>query len=1156
MKLTKLELSGFKSFADTVTLGFEEGVTAIVGPNGCGKSNVSDAVRWVLGEQSARLLRGGKMEDVIFQGAATRRPVNVTEVSLYLDNSDGDLPIAYQEVVITRRLSRSGQSDYLLNKAPVRLRDIQDLLRGTGLGSDAGVVIEAKMIELLLSDRADERRSLFEEAAGISLYRDRKHSSERRLEETQQDLQRVDDLIAEVQSQLRSLARQKGKAERHVKLMEEKFALQLTLAGRHLEQLASDAADMTRRSAELQEILPARRQALAEAEQRREQASRGRQHAEGERTEVASRLTAVRVEMGRLEGDLALAGERLANAEARRVRASDERAQMQARAAQAAIELEAAAVERSDADAEHARIQVELGTRAQSEEQVRQRLAGQRDAARALEQQVQAGVQAVTSLESERSALEHELTGLRERSQQADAQRSTLRQELSQAERERDHLMERASFHGFELRRAAAEVEAARHRVAEIREREAHLRAARRAAEEALAQVTARRQVLEELERERVGLAPAAAALLQARDRFNGAILGPLSDFLSTGQEDAELAERLLGEWMHAVLVRDEQAIPAIQAWHAEHQPGALVLLPVDPGPRASGSAHPLATRVRAEGAAAAWVDAVLAGSEVLDAQGLVLRRASGAVVLGGAAQQSGPLRRRAELQSLAHDVARQEAAFAAAEGALAGALEALAGAETSLVSVITAADGIREAERQAVSAREESLRRVASLTREVAAMEQQADRVRERLQAAEQRITTITQQLEQHGVDQARREEALGAARTALQALESEQETAREQRVHWQVQEAHVAARVHAAADRITRVQALEAEAGGAVTTLSAELEELRQSSLELERQRAEWQAARDERRVARLELEAAATDMELALAEADTMLIEAEQALHRVRHEVEELVEESHRLQVNLTEATGLKTRIVERVEAEWRKSYDELMQDFVPLDTELETLEAEAARVVEQLEGIGPVNPLAVEEHAEESKRLEFLTTQRDDLVSARQSLLQAIREIDGTARTLFVDTFHAVQGHFQNVFQTLFGGGECELRLTNPDDPLESEIEIHASPRGKKTQRIHLLSSGERTLVATSLLFSIYLTKPSPFCLMDEVDAPLDDANVGRFTRLLDEFKHSTQFIVITHNPRTMQSADAVYGVTMQEPGVSTIVGVRLGEQAVA
>src|SRR4051794_15265267 len=259
MKLTKLELSGFKSFADTVTLTFDQGVTAIVGPNGCGKSNVSDSVRWVLGEQSARLLRGGKMEDVIFQGSAARRPVNVTEVSLFLDNSDGDLPIAYREVVVTRRLSRSGQSDYLLNGSPVRLRDIQDLLRGTGLGSDAGVVIEAKMIDLLLSDRAEERRSLFEEAAGIGLYRDRKHSTERRLEETAVDLQRVDDLIAEVQSQIRRLARQRGKAERHAKLSEEKFLVHLTLAQRQLERLAADVSDMQTRFTELADVLPGAR---------------------------------------------------------------------------------------------------------------------------------------------------------------------------------------------------------------------------------------------------------------------------------------------------------------------------------------------------------------------------------------------------------------------------------------------------------------------------------------------------------------------------------------------------------------------------------------------------------------------------------------------------------------------------------------------------------------------------------------------------------------------------------------------------------------------------------------------------------------------------------------------------------------------------------
>ncbi len=454
MKLTKLELSGFKSFADSVTLTFEDGVTAIVGPNGCGKSNVSDSVRWVLGEQSARLLRGGKMEDVIFQGSTARRPVNVTEVSLYLDNSDGDLPIAYREVVVTRRLSRSGQSDYLLNGSPVRLRDIQDLLRGTGLGSDAGVVIEAKMIDLLLSDRADERRSLFEEAAGIGLYRDRKHSTERRLEETAVDLQRVEDLIAEVQSQIRSLARQRGKAERHVKLTEEKFAVQVTLARRLLEQLAADVSDMQARFTELAEVLPAARDGVAESEHRREDSARNRSSAETHRADLARRLAAVQLELGRLEGDLALTGERLANTETRRLRAGEERAQMQLRAQGAALEQQSAAGDREAAAVEHTRIREELAGRSEAEEEVRRRLGEQRQGVREREEALQRLAHAQRALEGERAALDGELASLRERVTQATAQRAGLLAELADAERRRDGAIERAGFLSHEAKRA------------------------------------------------------------------------------------------------------------------------------------------------------------------------------------------------------------------------------------------------------------------------------------------------------------------------------------------------------------------------------------------------------------------------------------------------------------------------------------------------------------------------------------------------------------------------------------------------------------------------------------------------------------------------------------------------------------------------------
>lgn len=1153
MKLTRLELTGFKSFADTVTLTFEEGVTAIVGPNGCGKSNVSDSVRWVLGEQSARLLRGGKMEDVIFQGSTGRRPVNVTEVSLYLDNADGDLPISYREVVITRRLSRSGQSDYLLNGSPVRLRDIQDLLRGTGLGSDAGVVIEAKMIDLLLSDRADERRSLFEEAAGIGLYRDRKHSTERRLEETAQDLQRVEDLIAEVQSQIRSLARQRGKAERHVKLTEEKFAVQITLARRMLDRLTAQAAGMEERYAELGQVLPAARDALGHHEAAREAGASSRGAAETERTGLARQVAAVQVELGRLEGDIALASERLANAGSRRLRAAEERALMESRAAQAALEETAAEAERAESQAEHDRIRGELAERAREEEAGRGRVAAARTDVRAREQELHDGLQRLRALEGERAALEGELSSLRERAAQADAHRAALLAELTAAQRRRDQLVERAGFHSYEARRAADDAEQARHHVAETREHEAMERAARRRAEETLAQLTARRHALEELERDRVGLAPAAAALLAARERFGDAILGPLSDFVSTSRADAELAERLLGEWMHAVLVRDEATADAVRAWHAEHQPGALVLLPLEPGPVLHANGQPLDERLQVAAPAGAWVQAALAGSRVLDDAGRVLRRASGAIFLSGAGTPSGPLRRRAELASLEQDVGQGATMLAAADAALTGTVERLGAAEQALALAATASERAREEERVAVAAREDALRVLANLTREATDSETQLARLTERLGRSEQRLVEIDAGTVAGETARADADQRLGVARESLAALEAEQEAAREARVHWQVQEAHVGARLRAAVERLERASRTRSDAAAAAAALAGELAQLDADTATLEAQRAVWTDARSERSVALAELERAAIAAESALAEAETTLAAAERALTEARRQLDALGDESHRLQIGLTEAAAARRSVAERVEAEWRRPIDALLEGVALLDLDLETLESESARIVGALEAIGPVNALAVEEHAEESKRLDFLIAQRDDLVSARQSLIQAIREIDGTARQLFLETFNAVQANFMRVFTTLFGGGECDLRLANTDDPLESEIEIHAAPRGKRTQRIHLLSSGERTLVAVSLLFSIYLTKPSPFCLMDEVDAPLDDANVGRFTRLLEEFKATTQFLVITHNPRTMQSADAVYGVTMQEPGVSTIVGVRLGER---
>ncbi len=586
MRLTRLELSGFKSFAGAVELPFEAGVTAIVGPNGCGKSNISDAVRWVLGEQSPRLLRGGKMEDVIFQGSTGRRPVNVAEVSLVFDNSDGTLPIAYQEVVVTRRLSRSGQSEYLLNRSAVRLRDVQDLLRGTGLGADAAVVMEARMIEALLSEKAEERRALFEEAAGIGLYRDRKTSTERRLEETAADLARLEDLVSEVQTQVRSLARQRGKAERYGKMIDERFGVALTLVRRELEDFDLTLGGLGQRAEQLAAALPGERARLEGAEREREAGVQARHTAEARRTEVERRLADAKLETGRLEGDLALAAERLRNAGQRRAAAAQRREQEDARALQAERERAAAAAECDAAERDLASVGQELAGRTTLEQEGRDRLLAQRAAVRELEEDLQRQAEAFRALEGERAALERERAELGQQLADASQERARRAETEWAATATVGTRAQEAAGLARAAGQAAAGLEQARRRVAELKEQETHGRAARRQAEGALAQVTARRDALAELERERVGLAPAAQALLKERARFGDAVIGPLSDFVRTSRRDAVLAEQLLGEWLHAVLVRDAAAVETIRRWHEQAQPGPLVLLPSVPGPR------------------------------------------------------------------------------------------------------------------------------------------------------------------------------------------------------------------------------------------------------------------------------------------------------------------------------------------------------------------------------------------------------------------------------------------------------------------------------------------------------------------------------------------------------------------------------------------
>ena len=1154
MRLTKLELNGFKSFADNTVMHYENGVTAIVGPNGCGKSNVSDAVRWVLGEQRARLLRGQKMEEVIFQGSTARRPVNIAEVSLHFDNSDGELPVAFREVVITRRLSRSGESDYLLNRAPCRLRDISDLLRGTGLGADTGVVIEAKMIDALLSDRPDDRRELFEEAAGIGLYRDRKRSTERRLEETTGDLQRLDDLISEVQSQVRSLARQSKRAQRFSELNSRRFTVEIALAAREMASWRDELARLEARVAELRAQIPSSESTVLQAQRDRDLAHDARASAEGRRSELSRLVAEQREKVQQLRGEIAVAEERQRNAQARKARAEAEATEHRSLREQLTSEKSGAAEERGKQQAELDAATAKLSLLREREETLRASVSSARAALEQVERALRELQQQAREHDLARERSQRELDETLERESVLERERAALANTAALARREHEESIAASDRSAALAAQAQALADEARRAEAAAREADGIARASLQNADESLVAIKGKVSGLEALDRERVGLAPAAARLLRDKGQFpEGAIVGPLSDFIATNEMHAVQVEKFLGPLLHAVLVRDHNASELVRAWHRKSSPGPLMLLPLDAlnlDGKLEGFPDALAATLDVAPAAKAWVQALLGRTRSLDA-GEAFVDARGAVYLPGAAGGAGPLRRRAELFALRAEASAAGAAREAASAAADAARERLREAEKMLASTN---ETVTQAQRDAAQAREhvaQAERRLQRLERELEEASALASRLNERSTSLRERVATLTGDHGNAANLVAEHEARVAAARTQFADAQHALEQARDAHTAAQVDRAQLEARLQVAADRERRLQQESETAASRLQSITAELAELHQSDSSIAESMAAWRIDLEAREAASRDSDAHLDAAERAVKMADEALTNAEHALDETRQRASSMVNELHEAEVAFTELSGRRAAIRERLETEWRKPLDEMIASATEMVEDTEMLRAEAESLRDQVEQLGPVNVLAIEEHDETVKRLEFLTTQRADLMDAKNSLAQAIREIDSTAREMFLTTFVKVRDHFREIFMTLFGGGECDLRLENPEAPLDCDIEIHASPRGKKTQRIHLLSSGERALVALSLLFGIFLTKPSPFCVLDEVDAPLDDANIGRFVRMLNQFKQKTQFIVITHNPRTTtEAADAVYGVTMQEPGVSSVVSVRM------
>ena len=1165
MKLRALRLHGFKSFSDRTEIVFHDGITAIVGPNGCGKSNLADAIRWVLGEQRPTAIRGAKMEEVIFQGTVNRRPVNRASVSMEVGNEDRVLAVPFQEVEFARTVYRDGGSEYFLNRSSCRLKDIHDLCRDTGLGTNAYAVIENRMIDVILSDRAEERRGLFEEAAGIGKYKDRRRAASRRLERAEVDLQRLEDLIGEVQSKVRSLARQKGKAERFGELRRRRLDVEMTLTRAQLAELerslrdvqtalAGDVAD----EAGLHGRVAAQESGLETL--RIEEAS-----AESERSDSASRVEAIRADLARWERELAVAEEKVEHAEKRMARIDVERSEARGGAAQTETRQSSVTEDIRLRRAELAQVQDEFERHEAEALGIRDALSLARDAVADVEGREREAARRLAQLHGDAEASEARKGELTGRIGQLDRELSEAREALSEAESQGDLFADRVATLFADVETARRGVEEKLAAVGEARPRLQRARDVEMNAQDLCGRLAAERAALDRMERDREGVDPAVRAILE---RDEDGVLGILADFVTADPEMTATVETSLGVLLKAVVVRDASTASRLAGWFREEWGGGggLILLPLDRVPPGGGRGGVL-DRISPEGAGAPWVRALLDGVELVSPVALATDSTTsgdplardgawidrrGAFWLGNPQGSSGLLDRRERLRALAVELGRAEDELSRARAdreGLASAADTLEEeAERSRSALRDTEDAHRAARSEATTHSEQRTR----LEQSIVELESQLAHARSARARGEERAAEGERERESLLLEEESLRERRGETRDRLDEVQERWEASRAREATLTVERTRLEGEDARLVERAEELDRALAEAGTKVEALDRERAELEDEAERIQNLRQEG-GAETEALFARLsESEHALGSAEGTLGSLRERVREAEREAKEVRSLEREASEKRHLLELEAQDIAGRDERLRDRLEAEWGRPLQELLDEAGQVDGSPEELQEELREVVEALGRLGPVNLLAVEEHQEEGARLAFLKEQRDDLVRARNDLREAIREINQTATRIFTETFEAIRARFQETFHHLFEGGECDVRLADPEDPLESDVEIHAAPRGKRTQRIDLLSGGERALTALSLLFGIYLVKPSPFCVMDEVDAPLDEANIGRFIRLLSGFKEKTQFVVITHNPRTIEAADWIYGVTMEEAGVSSVVGVRLDE----
>lgn len=1185
MFLKSLEIVGFKSFAEQTGVVFHPGMTAIVGPNGCGKSNVLDSVRWVLGEQSAKALRGSTMQDVIFNGSDSRKPLGMAEVSLTFSDCEQYLGSDFHEVRVTRRVFKDGQSEYELNKAPCRLRDVQQLFMDTGIGRTAYSIMEQGKIDAILSSKPEDRRAIFEEAAGITKFKSQRKEALRKLELTEANLLRVQDIIREVARQINSLQRQAAKAKRYRELSDKLREMDTKLSVHQFEELNASAEAEQHAILKLQEEYTALEVELSSGEVRQREL-----RAELESLEQASRAN--EQQRQRLESDAASARQKIGF--------------NQSRIQELTTLIENARREASGTE-EKVRIQGERLTQIENEgtklaevrQQEEQTLIQAQESLRVIREQV-------TSLQQNRQQLEQaiaqgsrRLEAARGRMAMIEAEHRTYLVRVEKLKEDQvswDNLRAELDANGQAI--ALRETEKQLHATATIEKLRAEqsggaalensLQTSRKEYETLRshrAEMQARLEALRQLAESNVGMSEAAKALLKAR-RGQGILAALLESITVT--PGFELAiETCLGELADA-LVLDANASPAeIKA--AFSGSGKVVLLSpssgnsfVQPslqderaalqkisvadsmGPlRAFLAKHLAGWYVVANAEEAAKIQSEIPWAKIVSQQGEVWHP-DGWLIYGSAKDNHHSLlTRKNEIAELEKQMASLEQELAAAEQRVAEIQESVA-SQTDKITQAREESDRANAELNAVRYETELHNR---RNQELLSRQSSLDRERQQLSSKEtstteeqQKLTDECEQIIRANQDASTKVEGLlvqidqtakeieqrsqevvelrvkvSAATQQLDGFRREQES-----VHLRIDElkefaAKCARDIAEYENRIGESQKIIHESETSVVTIHGQVETLTQE----------------------------AQGLAVKKTESSTRLAEADSALSQHRKRAMELQSLRSKHEITYAELRLKLTTLTERIRTAYQIEISEIAANppqppanetpELQQPTDWQLLEQEVTAMRTKLESMGPVNMEAITEYEELEQRHKFLQDQERDLTTARQQLVDSIKQINETTKVLFSETFQKVQENFSKVYVELFGGGRASITLTEESDPLESGIDIIARPPGKQQQSITLLSGGEKTMTAVALLFAIYMVKPSPFCILDEMDAPLDESNIGRFIQMLQRFVQQSQFIVITHNKKTIAAADVLYGVTMEEQGVSKIVSARLSRK---